>query len=146
MYSSPSVGSAAFHESRGVPLDACFVDIHKAFDTAQHDLLRGRLTSVGVQGCMLTAIRSLYASGTLSMKVGGMAGAPGLQCMGVRQGCPLSPTLFGIFLDSLHQHTSAMAPESGLVLTSGRRVPFLCYVHDVVFLSGTSQPEMVYST
>ena len=48
---------------------------------------------------MLAAIRSLYSSGTLSMKVAGTAGEPGNQQMGVRQGCPLSPTLFGLFFD-----------------------------------------------
>lgn len=41
--------------------------------------------SLGFQGCMLAAIKSLCASGTLSMKVYGTAGAPGVQRMGVRQ-------------------------------------------------------------
>ncbi len=39
--------------------------------------------------------------GTLSMKVDGTAGQPVVQRMGVRQGCPLSPILFGIFFDGL---------------------------------------------
>ena len=51
---------------------------------------------------MLAAIKSLYASGTLSMKVGGAAGSSIVQQNGVRQGCPLSPTFFGIFFDGLH--------------------------------------------
>ena len=124
---------------RGVPLYACFVDIQKAYDTVQHDLLWGRLASIGVQGRMLAAIKSLYASGTLSMKVGGTAGTPGVQRMGVRQGCALSPMLFGIFFDGLHRHMGSTAPASGLMLSPGRRVPFLCYADDVVLLSDTSQ-------
>ena len=111
------------------------MDIQKAYDTVQHDL---RLACVGVQGGMLSAIKSLFASGTLSMKVGGTAGASGVQHMGVRQGCPLSPKLFGIFFDGLHQHMSAMALESGLVLNSGRHVPFWCYAADVVLVFDTS--------
>ena len=88
---------------------------------------------------MLTAIKSLYVSGTLSMKVGGTAGAPGVQRMGVRQGCPLSPALFGVLFDGLHEHMGGMAPGSGLMLGSSHRVPFLCYADDDVLLSDTSQ-------
>ena len=78
------------------------VDIQKAYDTVQHHLLWDRLESIGVGPRMLAAIKSLYSSGTLSMKVAGRAGQPRLQRMGVRQGCPLSPTLFGLFFDGLH--------------------------------------------
>ena len=84
---------------------------------------------------MLAAIQSLYASGTISMKVGGTAGEPRVQQMGVRQGCPLSPTLFGIFFDGLHDHFLAACPVAGMPLGSGRRVPFLCYADDVVLLA-----------
>ena len=55
---------------------------------------------------MLAASQSLYASGTLFIKVGGTAGRPQVQQMRVRQGCPLSPTLFGLFFDGLHEHLS----------------------------------------
>ena len=43
-----------------------------------------------------------YLSGTLSMKVAGTAGEPQLQQMGVCQGYPLSPMLFGLLFDGLH--------------------------------------------
>ena len=62
---------------------------------------------------MLAAIQSLYSSGTLSMKVAGTAGRPRTQQMGVRQGCPLIPTLFGIFFDGLHDHLLSCAPMAG---------------------------------
>ena len=79
------------------PLYACFVNLQKAYDTVQHDLLWNRLQFIGVSPHMLAAIRSLYSRATLSMKVAGTAGQPRLQRMGVRQGCSLSPTLFGLF-------------------------------------------------
>ena len=87
---------------------------------------------------MLAAIQLLYATGSLSMKVGGTAGRPQVQHMGVRQGCPLSPTLFGLFFDGLHEHLSGLAPAPGLLLGSGRHLPFLCYADDVVLLSDSS--------
>ena len=57
---------------------------------------------------------------------------------GCQAGLSAQPTLFGVFFDGLHQHMSAVAPESGLMLNSGRRVPFLCCADHVVLLSDTS--------
>ncbi len=117
------------------PLFACFVDLQKAYDSVQHDLLWARLTSIGVSSRMLAAVKSLYAGGTLAMKIAGTAGPPAIQQMGVRQGCPLSPTLFGIFFDGLHDHLMQHAPSAGLQLDSGRQVSSLAYADDVVLLS-----------
>ncbi len=86
------------------------MDLQKAYDTVQHDLLWGRLRLIGVSPRMLAAIQSLYATGTLAMKIDGTAGQPAVQHMGVRQGCPLSPTLFGISFDGLHDYLLAWAP------------------------------------
>ena len=120
------------------PLFVAFVDLQKAYDTVQHDLLWARLEAIGVTPRMLAAIRSLYSSGELSMRVGGTAGPSLLQQNGVRQGCPLSPTLFGIFFDGLHNHLDSVAPHAGVQLGSGRWVPSLVYADDVVLLSWTS--------
>ncbi|RYE04530.1 MAG: reverse transcriptase family protein [Rickettsiaceae bacterium] len=120
------------------PLFVAFVDLPKAYDTVQHDLLWQRLRAIGVGARVLAAIRSLYASGTLSMKVGGTAGPPRVQQNGVRQGCPLSPTLFGIFFDGLHGHLDGAAPQVGIQLDSGRWVSSLVYADDVVLLSWSS--------
>ena len=86
---------------------------------------------------MLGAVQSLYVTGTLSMKIDGTVGSPAVQQMGVRQGCPLSPTLFGIFFDGLHDRLQAVAPSAGLQLRSGRWVSSLVYADDVVLLSFT---------
>ena len=86
---------------------------------------------------MLAAIKSLDASGTLSMKVGGAAGPSLVQQNGVRQGCPLSPTLFGIFFDGLHGHLDRRLAHAGLN-GSGRWVSALVYADDVVLLSWTA--------
>ena len=117
------------------PLYACFVDLQKAYDTVHHDLLWDRLKSIGVGLRMLAAIKSLYSSGTLSMKVAGTAGQPRLQRMGMRQGCPRSPTLFGLFFDGLHDHLHSSASTAGIQLRCGKWVSSLVYAEDVVLLS-----------
>ena len=117
------------------PLYACFVDLQKAYDTVQHNTLWSTLKSIGVGPRMLAAIQSLYSSETLSLKVADTAGQPRAQLMGVRQGCPLSPTLFGIFFDRLHDHLQSCAPMAGMQLGSGRWLLSLVYTDDVVLLS-----------
>ena len=72
------------------------------------------------------------------MKVGGAAGPSQVQHNGVRQGCPLSPTLFGIFFDGLHGHLDCSLPHAGLQLGSGRWVSALVYADHVVLLSWTA--------
>ncbi len=107
-------------------LYTCFVDLQKAYDTVQHELLWDRLRQIGVSPRMLpVAVQSLYATGTLAMKIDGAAGQPAVQHMWVRQGCPLSPTLFGIFFDGLHDFLLAWAPAVGVQLKSGRWVSSL---------------------
>ena len=113
------------------------MDLQKAYDSVQHDLLWARLRHIAFNPRMLAAIQSLYVSGTLSMKIDGMSGEPAVQQMGVRQGCPLSPTLLGIFFDGLHDHLQTLAPSTGLQLKSGRWISSLVYADDVVLLSFT---------
>ena len=55
----------------------------------------------------------------------------------MRQGCPLRPTLFGIFFDGLHGHLDCCLAHAGLQLGSGRWVSALVYADDVVLLSWT---------
>ena len=55
----------------------------------------------------------------------------------MRQGCPLSPTLFGIFFDDLHARLLADCPTAGLDC-QGLSVPALFYADDVVLPSDTA--------
>ena len=50
-------------------LYTCFVDLQKAYDSVQHDVLWARLRHIGISPRMLAAIQSLYVSGALSMKI-----------------------------------------------------------------------------
>ena len=101
-----------------------FVDLQMAYNTVQHDLLWGGLRQFGVIPGMLAAVQSLYATGTLAM--------------GVLQGCPLSPTLFGLVFDWMHDYLLAWAPVVGMQLRSRRWVSLLEYAGNDVLVSISS--------
>ena len=58
------------------PLFVAFVDLQKAYDIVQHDLLWAHLEAIGVNPRMMAAFRSRYSSGVLSMRVGSTADPP----------------------------------------------------------------------
>ena len=87
---------------------------------------------------MLAGIQSLYDAGDMSKKISGSSGASGTATVGVRQGCPLSPTLFGIFFDSQDAQLQAKSAAAG-VERRGARVPGLFYADDVALLSPSAQ-------
>ena len=125
-------------KSQKQPLFAAFVDLKKAYDSVQHPLLWAALQRKGIHGKMLEGIQSLYDGGDMSMKISGSSGASGTARVGVRQGCPLSPTLFGIFFDSLDAQLQAESAAAG-VECRGVRVPGLFYADDVALLSPSAQ-------
>ena len=117
------------------PLYCCFLDLKGAYDRVQRPLLWQALQRLGVHGEMLGALQSLYANSTVAMRVGGKTGLSVPSETGVRQGCPLSPTLFGLFLDGLHRYIALHCLDEGPVLHGGRRVPDLQYADDVTLLA-----------
>ena len=102
------------HRHASQPLYLCFVDLKSAYDKVQWHLLWGLLQRLGVHGHMLGAIQSLYDGSLLSMRIGGQCGPSQSPSIGLRQGCPLSATLFGIFIDGLHHHLQTTAPAAGV--------------------------------
>ena len=57
------------------------------------------LKRYGVSGDLLTAIRALYQASEACVKLDGECSEWFEVKQGVRQGCPMSPWLFNIFLD-----------------------------------------------
>jgi hypothetical protein len=123
----------ACHDS--LPLYCCFLDLQGAFDRVPRPLLWQVLCRLGVHGQMLQAVKSLYESAFVGMNIGGRTGISVPSDTGVRQGCPLSPTLFGLFLDGLHRYLVYHCPVVGPSLRDGTRVPDLEYADDVALLS-----------
>ena len=59
--------------------------------------------------------------------------------MGVKQGCPLSPTLFGLYVDGLERHLLETADIDAYAPTlRGVLVPLLLYADDLILMSTTA--------
>ena len=118
-------------------LFTCFVDFRKAYDSVPRELLWRKLQAVGVSGGFLNAIKALYVS--VPMCVSTNSGyTEDFHCtMGVKQGCPLSPTLFGVYLDDLEPHLllSALSSTFDLPTVGPRLIPPLMYADDVALLA-----------
>ena len=106
------------HRHAKQPLYLCFVDLKSAYDKVQWHLLWQLLQRLGIHGGMLGAIQSLYDGCILSMRVGGTCGVSHNPSIGLRQGCPLSATLFGILIDGLHHHLQTTCPDAWVQIQS----------------------------
>ena len=102
-------------------------------------LLWQALQRLGVHGRMLAAVQALYSTATVAVRVQGQRG-PALQSQtGVKQGCPLSPTLLGLLADGLHRSLQHAAAASGVQLTPALSVTDLGYADDFALLSATAE-------
>ena len=78
------------------------LDLKGAFDRAPRTLLWEALQRRGLHGEILEAIKSLYIHADYTMQIQGRRGESIESTIGVKQGCPLSPTLFGLLMDGVH--------------------------------------------
>ena len=89
------------YRERKLPLYTCVVDFRKAYDNVPMDLLWQKMAGRGVQGWFLDSIEALYGSVPMAVKIKeGLTSS--FECVvGVKLRCPLSPTLFGMYLTDL---------------------------------------------
>jgi hypothetical protein len=84
------------------PLYCCFLDLKKAFDTMPCEALWQVLAGLGVKGRFLRCLQAMYAKDTICINHPSKGVTSNFRCQqGLKQGCPLSPLLFGLYLDAL---------------------------------------------
>ena len=73
----------------------------KAFNKIQHPFMIKTLQKAGIEGTYLNIIEAIYDKPTANIILNGEKLKPFPLRPGKRQGCPLSPLLFNIFLEVL---------------------------------------------
>ena len=109
-----------------------FIDFRKAYDTIHRDILWNKLSSLGIHGKMLQAVKSLYTNVSACVRVNGHFTDWFDVNMGLRQGCSLSPLLFNLFINDL----ATMLKSLGMGVPIGDdRLCTLLYADDIVILA-----------
>ena len=82
------------------PLYICFIDLRKAYDSVNRDLLWLLLDRCyNLPPKLLSILRALHADSTAAVRAYGMTSEEFPVTCGVRQGCVLAPTLFNLYFD-----------------------------------------------
>ena len=120
-------------------LYCCFVDFKKAFDSVPRQKLWSVLSNLGIQGDILACLQSMYVQDeacVLSQE--GLTDA--FKCtIGVKQGCPASPLLFGLYIDEIEAMLKAAAPSIDAPTLGLMTVAILLFADDIALFSYSPQ-------
>ena len=116
------------------PTYAAFVDMQKAFDWIDRDLLFLKLLINNINGKIYKAIKSMYTNTIGAIKLNGLQ-TDWFDCIsGVRQGDVLSTTLFNVYINDLAKEIKSL--NFGIPV-EGYNLSILLYADDIVLLSET---------
>ena len=111
----------------------CFVDMAKAFDRVNRDILFIKLANIGVSGNMLESIKTIYADCQASVSVNGSYTDFFSIASGVKQGDVISPTLFAIFINDLVKGIKQL--DMGVEISSDFKISILLFADDIVLIA-----------
>jgi hypothetical protein len=122
--------------AQGVKLYICAVDLEKAFGSVDRQLWAA-LQRAGIGGYMLATLQALPADVPVCVKTARGLSSTFQSIIGVKQGCPLSPLLFGIFMDDfeLHVQRTVSPALAQLPQLCGSPVPSLLFADDMLLIS-----------
>ena len=124
------------NEKKGNKVYACFIDLRKAYDSIHHKGLFYKLAEMGINGNFLTLINDIYNKSQCAVKVNGRRTEFFKYTKGVRQGCPLSPLLFNLYINGI---VTTLNQDNPTPLNLNGNLSCLLYADDLVILSTTKE-------
>ena len=115
-------------------LFTCFVDFSKAFDSVNHTYLMYKLQKYGIKGNIYETLKNMYTIRGLKscVKRNNMLSGFFDTQIGVRQGDPLSPLLFKIFINDLNDY---LEEGKDRIKIGDLNVNHLMYADDLVLIA-----------
>ena len=133
-------------EERNLPVALVSIDQEKAFDRVQHGFLFGVLERMGLGPRFTGWIRTLYRQVYSVVRVNGFLSGAVEQAGGVRQGCPLSPLLYVLFMEPFAELVRQDPGIDGILLpgAAGVRLRIQQYADDTtLFVSSEASLRRV---
>jgi len=110
-----------------------FVDMEKAFDRVDRNLLFYKLREKGIGGKLYNCIKSIYQDSKACVSLNGHLTPSFFTNFGVKQGDGLSPTLFNLYLNDLVSELKSRS--RGVHLDDDMYLQCLLYADDIVLIS-----------
>ena len=115
-----------------------FIDFKKAYDTVDRSLLFACLRQTGINGIFYRIIVEMYKDTNYSIKLKNGYLEPIKSNLGLRQGCPLSPMLFNLFIEDI-MSIYANPTDTDPVLIQGKIINHFLYADDLVLVSESTR-------
>ena len=126
----------------GLKTFICFIELNKAYDSVPHEACLKKIEDFGIRGRALTWISKLYENPSIGCRTPDGTTPPRPYRRGLKQGDPLSPILFNIFInDIIDQHLESLGIE-----VNGQKICALMFADDIAFISDsiTKCPKYFY--
>ena len=104
-------------------------DFKEVFDRVWHAALWATMQKYNINANLVRTIKKLYDKATSAVQMNSSTGEWFRTTVGVRQGCPLSTTLFNIFLEWIM--TDALEEHNGKVSSGGRIITNLRFADGI---------------
>ena len=108
----------------------CFVDFKKAFDIVLRGKLWHRMEELEVPMHLRAVVHRLYEDVKVKIQTSTGISESFRSDIGVKQGCPLSPTLFGLYIDKLEEWLNLQDGEGALL--GEFMIRLLLYADDLI--------------
>ena len=124
-------------------LFVAFMDFTQAYDKVERPALWSHLQRMGMPAHLLGAVQGLYDGDSYVLRDGEKCTPPVLPLRGLKQGCPLSPLLFALYINDFHESVPACSRHGvrcrgARGAQSGRLISHVFYADDLALTACTA--------